>query len=1022
MNALGKQGVRVPGEAAGSSPSAGVSAAPPRVTVIHRAVAGRVRLRVAGLKHAPALARAIEAAIAAAEGVVSVRSSPLTGTVLVLFRPPMALAGLAGLIEALFPNDARAPESRTAPAVTPGAPAGHSEAPAWHMLSPDAVAAATATSVQHGLSSAAAQERGKPGSNRLPRPPQQSSLALLARQFTGLPVALLAASAAISLATGGALDAVVIAGVVVANAAIGYATEREAVRTIEALNEPVRARVKVLRDGTATEIALDDVVFGDVQVLEPGSFVAADARVVRADGLSVDESALTGESMPVAKTTDAIERRDTPLALRANMIYRGTALTGGSGRAIVVATAGATEIGRIQEMIGTTAPPATPMEIELSKLGRQLAGLCLGVSGLMLAIGLARGLGFLPILKTAISLAVAAVPEGLPTVATTTLALGIRDMRRRNVLVRRFDAVEALGAVQFVCFDKTGTLTRNTMSALAACCGGRSLRVHAGQLRCGEMAVDPAGDRDLRHLLTIAVLCNEAEITPGADGSLRNGSPTETALLAFARDCGLDPAAERLRHPLLATTHRTETQALMRTSHRRDGGLDVFEAVKGSPAAVLRLCTGSLHDGRRAPLSAAERKAIEDDNERLAGQGLRVLGFASGDHDETSGSAGDGLVWAGLIGLADPIRSGMPALMQRFHRAGIATVMITGDQSATAYAVARDLGLSRDDRIEILDALRLEDLDPEVLSALAQRVQVFSRVSPRHKLQIVQALQRAGKVVAMTGDGINDGPALRAADIGIAMGRAGTDVARDVADVILADDDPRSIAEAICRGRVIFANIRKALRFLLATNLSEIVVAFAGVASGADSPLSPMQLLWINLLSDVFPALALAVEPADEDVMALPPHAGGEAIVRRRELGRIGLEALAISAGPLAACAVGHARGLTAAQIRTMTFESLVSAQLLHAVSCRSERSGVFTGVRPPPNPALRLALAASFAVQGAACLVPSLRRLLGLAPLTGRELLLTAAAGLVPFTFNEAAKTWLPAAGGGYQRAAGRP
>lgn len=975
------------------------TAAGPPVRVVHAAVAGRVRLRAAAIKGAPDVAAALAQRLGGYNGVLAVEASALTGSVLVHFRSPLTTAGLYTLVNELLSGAESIEAPSAPPADTPPA-----DTPPWHTLSADVVAARTATSLGNGLGAAAAAERLRTAPNRLPRPKQRSSLAVLAGQFTGLPVALLAASAAISIATGGVLDAVVIAGVVVANAAIGYATESEAIRTIEALNAPVRARVRVLRDGAPVEIALEDVVCGDVQILEPGSFVAADARVIHAAGLTVDESALTGESMPVLKLAAALPRIDTPLALRANMIYRGTALTGGSGLAIVVATGAATEIGRIQALIGNTAPPTTPMEVELGRLGRQLAGVCLGVCGLMLGLGLARGEGFLSILKTAISLAVAAVPEGLPTIATTTLALGIRDMRRRNVLVRRFDAVEALGAVQFVCFDKTGTLTENKMAVRALCCGGRTLRLSDGRLRCGDRPIDVPADGDLCALLATAVLCNETAIGDGPNGVVLDGSPTEAALVRCALESGIDATGLRRRHPLTATVYRTEAQAVMRTRHRRDGEPHGLNAVKGSPAAVLRLCAWQRRAGARVPLSARARRRIEEDNERLAGQGLRVLGFAQGEAGDAAADDDD-LTWLGLIGLADPVRAGMPALMQTFHRAGIATVMITGDQSATAYAVAKELGLSRDARIEILDSVRLEDLDPDVLSALAQRAHVFSRVSPRHKLLIVQALQRARKVVAMTGDGVNDGPALRAADIGVAMGRAGTDVARDVADVVLADDDPASIAEAIRRGRVIFANIRKALRFLLATNLSEIVVACAGVAAGTGSPLSPMQLLWINLLSDVFPALALAIEPAETDVMAAAPHAAGEAILRRQDLLRIAGEAAAISAGPLAACLYARRRGATPERLRTMAFESLVAAQLLHAWSCRTERPLLFGGAPLAPNPALRWALLGSFAVQGAAWLSPPVRRLLGLVPLGRGEALVTIAAGLVPLLVNEAAK-----------------
>ena len=844
------------------------------------------------------------------------------------------------------------------------------------------------------------------GPNSLPRQPQRSRFAILIEQFTTLPVALLAASAVISVATGGAIDAVVILGVVAANAIIGYATESEAVRTIEALNTPVQARARVVRDGREEEIAVDNVVVGDVQILEPGSYVAADARLVATRDLTADESPLTGESLPVRKGADLVCGVDTPLSERTNMVYRGTALTGGSGRAVVIATGSETEIGRIQTLIGTAEPPPTPMEVQLGQLSTQLAYLSGGVCGVLFAVGVLRGYGLLPMLKTAISLAVAAVPEGLPTIATTTLALGIRDMRRRNVLLRRFHAVETLGAVQVICFDKTGTLTLNCMSASALVCDGRTLRVVNGELEDEETATaaSAAADEALAQILQVAVLCNETELTSSGGTLCLKGSPTEAALVRLALDCGIDVTEVRRCHPLRAATYRSEQRSFMGTHHAIEAGEGLL-AVKGSPSAVLAMCRWQLQGGTPVPLTDADRQDIERANDRLAGEALRVLGFASKVCAPAEAGTEDGLTWLGLIGMADALRPGMRALMETFHGAGISTIMITGDQSATAYAVAKTLGLSTSGQVEILDAVRLEELPADVLTALAQRAHVFSRVTPSHKLQIVQALQRANLVVAMTGDGINDGPALRAANIGIAMGRSGTEVARDVADVVLADDDPKSIATAIARGRVIFANVRKALRFLLATNMTEIMVAGVGTSAGLGSPLTPMQLLWINLLSDVVPALGLALEPGDEAVMQEPPHPAGEAILRDVDLRGIAIEGAVIGTGALAACAYGNLRYGPTAETSTMTFMSLITAQLLHAISCRSDRPVLFGSGPLAPNPILRNALIGSFALQALGVLVPPLRRLLGLVPLTGSDWAVTAAAGVAPLLLNELAK-----------------
>ncbi len=981
----------------------------PAVYAVHDAVAGRTRLHVAGLRRRPAIKRALEASLTRVPGIEHASASEWTGNVLVHHDPGMARDRLVAAIEAVLacPPGPEEAMPRAAAGGRPWAevPPERVSTPPWHLMEAAEVAALTGTSVRRGLSSAAAADRlARDGPNALPTPTRRSELEILVEQFKSLPVALLTGSAVLSIMTGGAIDAAVIMGVVVVNATIGFSTETQAERTIAALSEPTEAKVRVLRDGIERTVPLADVTVGDLQVLEPGSFIAADARVVAAQDLSVDESLLTGESLPVAKSPRTLDRKDVPLADRGNMVYRGAATTGGSGLAVVVATGRNTEIGRIQSLVGTAQPPDTPMQAQLDQLGRRLVWLSSALCAAVGILGLVRGSGLIPVLKAATSLAVAAVPEGLPTIATTTLALGIRDMRRHNVLIRRLDAVETLGAVQSICFDKTGTLTRNRMTVVSIHCGGREFRVSDGRLHLDGEGVDPGAHGELVGLGHVAVLCNEAEIAVEAGSVVLSGSPTETALVEMAIAMGLDANAERHRYPVLETDHRTERRQFMVTSHRTGDGKRLV-AVKGSPAAVLRQCQWQEVDGQRGRLTPADRRTIEIANERMGGMALRVLGFAYARTDGDDGGGRAPLTWLGLVGMTDPCRDGMRELMHEFHRAGIATVMITGDQSATAYAVARELGLGGDGRIEILDSTDLENLDPDVLSGLAQRAHVFARVSPSHKLQIVQALQRAGKVVAMTGDGINDSPALKAANIGIAMGHGGTDVARDVADVVLADDDPKSIATAIGEGRTIYANVRKSLRFLLATNMSEILVMFGGTAAGLGQPLTPMQLLWINFMSDVFPALALALEPPDGDVMKARPRDPEEAILRAGDLERIALEGTMIAAPSLGVLAYGSLRYGPGERAGSMAFLSLITAQMLHALTCRSDRYGLFRNGRPPTNRPLRWALAGSLAVQVLAVALPPLRRLLGLAPLSLADGVVTGAAALLPFLVNEAAK-----------------
>jgi Ca2+-transporting ATPase len=570
--------------------------------------------------------------------------------------------------------------------------------------------------------------------------------------------------------------------------------------------------------------------------------------------------------------------------------------------------------------------------------------------------------------------------------------------------VRRLDAVETLGSVQVICLDKTGTLTLNRMSVMALHACRDRIRVGAQHMYGQRGRVDPLQQPDLLKLLHVAVLCNEATVDGGNGQWLLNGSATESALVEMALRFGVDVSALRARHPRLDVQYRADGRNWMATLHDGPAGERLL-AVKGSPAEVLALCSWHVCDGAVQPLDEEQRELLLRENERMAGEALRVLGFAYGPRDAGAGLDARPLVWLGLAGMADPVRDGVADLIALFHRAGIRTVMITGDQSATAYAIGRELDLSGAAHLDILDSTQLQRLEPAVLSALAQRVDVFSRVSPAHKLQIVQGLQRAGKVVAMTGDGINDGPALKAADIGVAMGSSGTDVARSVADVVLADDDLRTMIVAVREGRTIYNNIRKSVHFLTATNLSEIGAMFTAIAAGLGQPLNTMQLLWINLLTDVFPALALSVEPPEPDVLLRPPRDPTEPIIGRRELKRYGFEAGLMTLGSLSAYGYGVMRYGLGPRAGTLAFNSLVAAQLLHAHSCRSDRFSIFHRGGRPPNRWLHLAAGGSAALQALTLIVPGLRTLLGTAAVSPLDLAVAAAGAAAPFLLSEVTK-----------------
>jgi P-type Ca2+ transporter type 2C len=891
----------------------------------------------------------------------------------------------------------------------------------WHAEPQDDVLTALESTTAGLTNSDATSRLSKFGPNALAEPEHRSELMIFLGQLRSTPVLLLFGSAALSAATGGVGDAVAILAVIGVNATIGYLTESSAERTIRSLERRGARTARVLRDAAEVELPVESLVPGDVVLLGPATVVPADARLVACDSLVVDESSLTGESVPVAKQASDPTAVEAPLGDRSNMVYRGTIVTGGAGAAIVVATGLATEIGRIQALLGTVTRPATPLQLELERLSTQLAigagVICVGVLGL----GLLRRMAPLAIAKTSISLGVAAVPEGLPTVAITTLALGIRRMRELHVMVRQLGAVETLGALEVLCLDKTGTITENRMRIVDYLVGlpGRPPR---------------QSERDW--LDRVAVLCSEVELGRGGDDlPALTGTPTETALVRFALEAGCDVDAERARHPRLSTRYRAPGRNYMSTLH--EAGSEYLLAVKGAPMDVIARATLRIEGDAVVPLTEPERETIRRENERMAGAALRVLGCAF-RVDPSPDVPAEDLVWVGLLGMADPPRAGMPELFGRFHRAGIRTVMITGDQSATASAIAKQVGLCRDGRLEILDSTRLEGLDPEVLKALAGRADVFSRVSPAHKLQIVQALQSAGRVVAMTGDGVNDGPALKAADVGIAMGKSGTDVARDVADVVIQDDDLSSIIVAVEQGRTIYDDIKKALHFILSTNLAEILVTAAQVAFGPGETLSPMQLLWINLLTDVFPELALAVEPPETDVLARPPRRAGSSMFARHDFARIAVEGGLIGGAALgayvlggrggggagapaggAAGAAGAARG--AGRAGSLTFHTLTTAQLLFAISARSEEHSIFDRSSLAKNAYIPAAIAGSIGLGLLADLAPPIRTLLGTSKLSAADWAIVAGLSTVPLLASEVFKL-LFRKGGPLERLAPRP
>lgn len=950
--------------------------------IVHAAVAGRIRFRHPVLAADPLLAAYVREGVAKYPGVTQVRVSAVTGSVLVTFEPSVSAETLRDLIDAaaegILPVKAH---SLSSAALMDGTVPGR----LWHEMAAEAVMAKLGTQAERGLDlEEIFGRRAAHGRNELTRIEPRPVLALFAEQLTSLPVALLGVSAALSLLTGGLIDAVVIAAIVVLNATIASATERQAERTILGLSAETPSPVPVVRGGTRHLVAPAELVPGDLLILDQGVLIPADARLVTADDVSINESALTGEALPVHKEASLVLPADTVLSERRNMVFRGTSVTGGRGTALVTATGPVTEIGRMQQLLGTLRPPETPMQRQLGEVERELVIVNGVICAAIFGLGILRGQGLVPMLRSAISLAVAAIPESLPAVATTTLALGIQDMRKREVIVRKIDAVETLGAIEVIGLDKTGTLTENDMAVAALHADGAMLDLDHAEISRDGQAIDPSTGEIARQLLEVSCLCSEAIVRKAPQGRDQEvvGTPTEAALIEAAIAHGIDVPALRHSARVIATVLRGDGRKRMTTLHEVKGGGRLL-CVKGDPLEVLARCAFRRTREGAVPLDETARAAIFKANERMAGRALRVLGFARLDRDGDPHDERD-LLWLGLAGLANPIRKSVVPMLKRLHGAGIRTVMITGDQSATAFAIARELDLGDGGDLKVLEAGRITGLPKEAIAALAEKPQVFARVSPVDKLNIVKALQSTGKIVAMTGDGINDGPALRAADVGIAMGGAGTDVAREVADIVLASDDLEGIVEAMRLGRATYANIRKVLRYLVSTNAAETFTMLGAALGGGGEALSPIQLLWLNLVSDALPAIALGLEPPEEDVLDHPPHDSGAPILSSADFRRLLREGAVIGGATLAGffLAGGRNGAPSPSRASTITYHGLMMAQFLHAISCRSQTGGFLREFTRPPSPRLYAGLAASAALAWATQIIPAARRLFGLSPL----------------------------------------
>lgn len=865
------------------------------------------------------------------------------------------------------------------------------------------VEASLNTSIEQGLTNKAVEtKRKKFGWNELSEGEKQSAILLFFSQFKDFMVLVLLGATLISGILGEYIDAITIMAIVFLNGILGFVQERRAEKSLEALKNLSAPQVSVLREGQWVKINSRDVVPGDILRFSSGDRIGADLRLLQANNLQIEESALTGESIPSTKHTDVIQDTNPNLGDLNNMAFKGTLVTSGNGMGIVTATGMKTAMGEIAHMIQTATVMTTPLQRRLQQLGKILITVALALTLLVVVVGIIHGHDVFTMFLAGVSLAVAAIPEGLPAIVTVALSLGVQRMIRKKAIVRKLPAVETLGCASVICSDKTGTMTQNKMTVTRIWSGGKTYQLEGEDhehFYYNEQKINPGNEKAIKQLLTFGVLCNHAELMMKDGKVIVDGDPTEGALLMSAVKANIHRDS-LLKQFTIQKEYPFDSARKMMSVIVKDENGKQFVITKGAPDVLADKCESILWEQKKRMLSGEIGEEIQATVQRLAEQALRTIAIAfkpfhGNVYPQDEQEIEKDLTFIGLQGMIDPPRPEVKAAVAECKQAGIKTIMITGDHQATACAIAEQLGiLGKNDLV--MDGQKLNQLTVEELEKVVENVAVFARVTPEHKLKIVKALQSNGHIVAMTGDGINDAPAIKSADIGIAMGITGTDVAKEASSLILMDDNFATIKSAIHEGRNIYENIRKFIRYLLASNVGEILVMLFAMLMSMPLPLVPIQILWVNLVTDGLPAMALGLDQPEDDVMKRKPRPVNEGVFARRLGWKIISRGFLIGISTLLAFMfIYQSDPANLAYAQTVAFATLIMAQLIHVFDCRSEVS-VFTR-NPFENKYLVLSVLFSFALTICVIYIPALQPIFHTVPIIGMDWLLIAVMSALP-------------------------